>query len=210
MYKNLISKISKRISNFLTVEIEKPRIVPLSDFNILLNKIEVCDVVLVEGRSRSARVITWITRSIWTHSALSIGTLESQSAKVKSIILDKYPDISLSCPLLIESQLGMGVIVSSLQVYELDHLRICRPSGISEDQKKQVILHAVQEIGLPYDARQIFDLARFFFPWRIVPRRWQSTLFKHNIQKPTKYSCSLLIAMAFLNAEFPIVERHAY
>lgn len=57
----------KKISKFLLYNINKPRIAPLSDYNKLIQHLEICDVILVEGRSLASRVISIITRSIWTH-----------------------------------------------------------------------------------------------------------------------------------------------
>jgi len=53
--------------------------------------------------------------------------------------------------------------------------------------------------------RQIFDLARFLFPWFIMPRRWRSTLFSANPGKSTQTVCSTMIAEAFGNIQFPIL-----
>lgn len=56
-----------------------------------------------------------------------------------------------------------------------------------------------------YDIRQILDLARFLFPWWIMPRRWRSSLFNHNAGSVTKTVCSTLIAEAFGFVQFPIL-----
>jgi len=60
-------------------------------------------------------------------------------------------------------------------------------------------------LGLQYDVRQIFDLARFLIPWTIFPRRWQSSLFSYNPGTSTKQSCSSLLAEAFSSVHFPIL-----
>ena len=65
--------------------------------------------------------------------------------------------------LLVESLLGYGTIVRPLEVYRHDHLRICRPSGITHPDAQHVVRYAVSRLGVDYDVRQIFDLARFFF-----------------------------------------------
>ena len=201
----ITSSVSKWLINFLTCDIDKPRAAPLSDFNRLIHKVEICDVVLVEGRSRSSRAISLVTRSIWTHSALYIGTLDEQPDDVKMALLKCNPTLTGEHPLIIESNMGEGVVVSELCRYKCDHLRVCRPKGITAEQKQLVVAYVVSGLGLPYDNQQIFDLARFFFPWWILPRKWQSSLFRHNVQEPTKHSCSLLIAKAFISAKFPIL-----
>ena len=53
--------------------------------------------------------------------------------------------------------------------------------------------------------RVIFDLARFLFPWFILPRRWRSSLFSKNPGESTQTVCSTMIAEAFGSIEFPIL-----
>ncbi|WP_018300832.1 YiiX/YebB-like N1pC/P60 family cysteine hydrolase [Fangia hongkongensis] len=200
---SLIEKLANKITHFLTTNVEKSRKVPLSDFKALCQNIVPCDVILVEGRSRSAKAINYITKSVWTHSAIYIGTVnEIPSCFNKSMNLIQFQQTDR---IIIESNLGEGVIVTSLEKYKEEHIRICRPTGISENQKITVLEYLSTQIGHPYDARQIFDLARFFFPWWVLPRKWRSSLFQHNAQSHTKASCSLLIANAFINARFPII-----
>jgi len=49
------------------------------------------------------------------------------------------------------------------------------------------------------------DLARFFFPWGVLPRRWRSSLFQHNAGEATRTVCSTLLAEAFGSVNFPIL-----
>ncbi|MED7820394.1 MULTISPECIES: YiiX/YebB-like N1pC/P60 family cysteine hydrolase [unclassified Francisella] len=202
--KKIKTLIYQKISSFLLFNISQPRISPLSDYNKLVKHLEVCDVILVEGRSRAARAISVITRSIWTHSALYIGNFEELTEDIQELILKHNSKLG-SGPLIIESNIGEGVVIKNLNIYELDHLRICRPRNISKIQQNIIINYVLSELGLPYDNQQIFDLARFFCPWWILPRKWHSSLFNHNAQNPTKLTCSLLIATAFIKAKFPIL-----
>ncbi len=71
--------------------------------------------------------------------------------------------------------------------------------------KVRVIAHAIRHLGNDYDVRQLLDLARFLFPWGILPRRWRSSLFQHNAGKPTHTVCSSLLAEAFSAVGFPVL-----
>ena len=51
----------------------------------------------------------------------------------------------------------------------------------------------------------LLDLARFMFPYGVLPRRWRSTLFHHNAGPETRTVCSTLIAQAFQNVSYPIL-----
>jgi hypothetical protein len=68
-----------------------------------------------------------------------------------------------------------------------------------------VVRYAVSRLGVDYDVRQILDLARFLFPWTIMPRRWRSSLFQHNAGSSTRTVCSTMIAEAFAFVQFPIL-----
>jgi len=70
---------------------------------------------------------------------------------------------------------------------------------------QQAIGYAVGRLGSTYNVRQIFDLARFLFPWFIMPRRWRSSLFSANPGASTQTVCSTMIAEAFAHVHFPIL-----
>lgn len=178
---------------------------PLSNFDRILQELRSCDVILIEGRSRVSEVIKLITQSPWSHSALYIGKLcDIQDPRVRDTIKQNYqgPDDQ---PLMLESALGMGTVIRPLDCYRNEHIRICRPKGLLEKDKNDVLRYALSRLGYDYDVRQILDLARFLFPWRIMPRRWRSTLFKTHIGSVTKTVCSTLIAESFTFAHFPIM-----
>ena len=65
--------------------------------------------------------------------------------------------------------------------------------------------YSVSRLGMDYDVRQILDLARFFFPYFILPRRLGSSLFQYSPGQETKTVCSSMIAEAFSFIQFPIL-----
>jgi hypothetical protein len=179
----------------------------LSDYNRLRYEIRPADVLLVEGRSHVSDIIKIITLSSWTHSALYIGRIHDveDPATRRYIMdyLDYEPDPAE--PLVIEALLGKGTVISPLSNYEGYHLRICRPKGISLQDGISVIRHAASRLGTDYDVRQILDLARFMFPYGILPGTWRSSLFEHNFGGPTRTVCSSMLAKAFHSVHFPIL-----
>jgi len=178
---------------------------PLSDFERLSHELKPCDVILVEGRSRVSDIIRWLTNSPWTHAALYIGKLyDIDDSVLRQQITDSY-DGEPNDRLVIESELGYGTVVRSLNVYEEEHLRLCRPSRLSHKDSLQVVRYAASHIGLDYDVRQIFDLMRFLLPWYVLPRRCASTLFKRSAERPARTVCSTMIAESFAHVNFPIL-----
>jgi len=189
----------------LTCVIDTSPQVPLSDYTHVLNKIRAGDVLLVEGRSRISRAINTITKSAWSHAALCIGCFDDiQNPELREKIKQYCPVIE-NTPLLIESRLETGVIILSLSDYQDEHIRICRPKGVSKDKIEKITDYAFQYVGFKYDHKQIFDLARFLVPWFLLPRRWRSSLFTYHAGTTTKMTCSLLIAEAFMSIQYPIL-----
>jgi hypothetical protein len=178
---------------------------PRSDFDRLSYEIRPGDVLLVEGRSRVSEVIKTITQSQWTHSALYIGRLHDIEDEATREHVSWLYDGDPNDPLVIEALLGKGTIITPLHFYSKEHVRICRPSGLLRQDAKRVVAYAVKHLGRDYDVRQLLDLARFLFPYGILPRRWRSSLFEHNVGLPTRTVCSTMIAAAFSSVHFPIL-----
>jgi hypothetical protein len=163
------------------------------------------DVVLVEGRTRVGGIIKLITQSAWTHAALYIGRLhEIEDRTLRNLVVQHYQR-DHSEQLLLEALIGQGTRISPITRYANDHLRICRPHGLSRGDAQAVIGYAIRRLGSDYDVRQLLDLARFFLPWSIVPRRWRSSLFQANAGGATRTVCAGLIAESFGGVDFPIL-----
>ncbi|MDQ7016430.1 MAG: YiiX/YebB-like N1pC/P60 family cysteine hydrolase [Gammaproteobacteria bacterium] len=178
---------------------------PLSDYQRLSYEIRPGDVLLVEGRSRVSEVIKCITLSSWTHSALYIGRLHDIDAPEMRGLIEKHYPAKPDEQLIIEALLGEGTVIRPLNSYENEHLRICRPKGLSRQDSQYVVNHLIANLGLDYDIRQLLDLARFLFPYNILPRRYRSSLFSHHVGTPTRTVCSALIAQAFASVRFPVL-----
>ena len=201
---NPFSWLGRQVIDWLIRE-DEPSGVPQCDFERLSFEIRPCDVLLVEGRARVSEVIKTITQSQWTHSALYIGRLHDiEDENVREHVSWLY-DGDPSDRLIIEPLLGEGTVVSPLKKYAGEHVRICRPAGLSRADAGRVLAFAVKHLGREYDVRQLLDLARFLFPYGIIPRRWRSSLFEHNIGMPTRTVCSTMIASAFSSVHFPIL-----
>jgi Permuted papain-like amidase enzyme, YaeF/YiiX, C92 family len=202
--KRLTQWIGRRITHWLSKE-GPASDSPLCDFNRLCYELRPGDVVLMEGHSRVGEVIKLITQSPWTHSALYIGRIyDIQDPDLQDRVRFFYhgdPEQQL----LLEALLGQGTIISPLAKYRLEHLRICRPEGLAPQDAQRVVAFAVRHLGTDYDVRQLLDLARFLFPWGVLPRRWRSSLFQHNAGKPTRTVCSSLLAEAFGAVDFPVL-----
>jgi len=197
-------RLWRHITDWLTKEGSMHE-VPLCDFRRLSEQLRPGDVLLVEGKARVSDVIKLITQSPWTHAALYIGRLKDiQDQALREVIVEYYQQ-DYSSQLIIEALLGQGTRIAPLAKYEGANLRICRPDTLTPADAQRVIAYATRRLGSDYDVRQLLDLARFFFPWTILPRRWRSSLFEHNAGGPTRTVCSCLLAEAFSTVNYPIL-----
>lgn len=181
-----------------------PRDHGLSDFDKMRGELKPCDVLLVEGRSRADRVIQMISLCPWSHAALYIGRpLDIADPDLKTIIghfFNGTPDT----PLVAESILGQGIILRPLQVYENDHLRICRPKSLSDKDAEQVTRFAISRLGAYKEGQYLFDLLRFFLPWSLFPHGWRGPLFRRWAGRHTKNKTCAFVAECLGFIQFPI------
>lgn len=180
--------------------------IPPCDFNRLKYEIRPGDVLLIEGRSRVSNIIRTITQSPWTHAALYVGRLHDiddyNLRKLAVHHLGKRENVRL----IVEGLLGKGTVVAPLTTYKPNHIRICRPIGLSPEDAQLVIAYAIKALGKrKYSVRHLLDLARFVLPWSILPRRWGSVLFRTRKGQAEEGICSTLIAEAFTTVKFPIL-----
>lgn len=201
---NISEWIIEKVGLWLLQE-SPPRRGYLSDFDQISQVIQRADVLLIEGRSRASNIIRHVTQSPWSHAILYIGRIDEITDPTFHRIVERNSKYPPETQLIIESELGLGTMISSLEKYRYDHIRILRPRGLSQDAVPQVVNYAISRIGRSYDVRHLLDLFRFLFPWGLFPRRWRSSLFQHNALQPTRDICTTMIANAFHSVHFPIL-----
>lgn len=211
MLVKLFKSLSDTITNWLIHEPPYQGI-PLCDFERIRYEVRSCDVLLIEGRSRVSEVIQSITQSSWSHAALYLGRLHDiEDPKIRNLVSTQF-DGSPDTQLIIEGIMGKGTVITDLVTYKKDHIRLCRPRGLSPQDAQQIIAYGVRKLGYAYDIRHVLDLARFLLPWTLFPRRFRSMLFQYHPGESTRTVCSTMIAEAFNSVEFPIlplIKRHA-
>jgi len=198
------AKVVKTLTKWLTYE-KSTAEVPLSNFDRLRHEIRPCDVILIEGRSRTSEVIKVVTQSRWSHAVLYLGRIHEIESPFSRRRIKELYDGQPDTQLIIESELGFGTIIRPLSVYDRDHVRICRPREITYQDSQSVLNNAVRQLGSNYNVRQILDLFRFLLPWSVLPRRWRSSLFRTHAGKQTETVCSTMIAEAFGSIQYPIL-----
>ena len=175
----------------------------LIDFERLKVDVRPGDVILVEGRTQVGQIIQIVTHSRWSHSAMCVGLLAQFKQHLPKDL--DTSTLDANTVYLIEAELGKGTILTPIDEYKDYRVRVCRPAGLTHSDQTSVVCYAVKRLGTEYNVRQLADLARFLFPYGILPRKWRSSLFEHNAGPETKIVCSTLIADAFQAVKFPVL-----
>jgi len=204
MRKSFAEWVIGKLSSWLLKELP-PQRAYLSNFKKVCEEIKSADVLLIEGRSRASKIIKQVTQSPWSHAVLYIGRIDDITDLSCHEKVKQYCDCTTESQLIIESEIGLGTIISIVEKYKNDHIRILRPDALTDDDTQKVIQFAIGRLGKKYNLRHLLDLARFLFPWSLYPRRWRSTLFQHNALQPTEDICSSMIAKAFQSVRYPIL-----
>ena len=164
------------------------------------------DVLLVEGDQRISQVIRYLTQSSWSHCALYVGDeLLKGDPRRAAELRQRYGDEAQH--LIIEAESGVGVCASPISKYQRFNIRICRPQGLHRDDVDTVLAYVISQLGRRYDVRHIFELARFFFPVSIVPRRWRRAALTFGSQDGRAVICSSMIGEAFARVGYPILPQ---
>lgn len=191
------------VIRYLTAELPGyQRRVP-NDMELLHAHVSPGDVVLVEGKSRISQVIMYLTQSSWSHAAMYIGdALLRWGGPRAEEALDRWGHDAAH--LVIESDMKDGVIVVPLSKYERHNLRICRPHGLVSEDVERVLTEMLLHLGLRYDRRNIFDLARYLTPFHLLPRKLRRRPLYLGSSSSREVICSALIARAFYKVGYPV------
>ncbi|WP_439923787.1 YiiX/YebB-like N1pC/P60 family cysteine hydrolase [Nitrobacter sp. JJSN] len=190
----VLDTVGKWIAAYLQKEVPGYEPFTPSDPEHLRGLIQEGDVLLVEGNSRISGIIKYLTQSTWSHAALYVGPIDGASEA------DGEPHV------LIEAEIGAGVTSAPLSKYFPYHTRLCRPVGLSYEDRVTVCRYAINRIGFGYDTKNIVDLMRYLVPLP-VPQRWRRRMIAFGSGDPTKIICSALIAQAFGAVRYPILPK---
>ena len=193
-YNNALNKFGKFLTKLLVRESSGYKPYTPSDPQTLSRILEPGDVLLIEGNQFVSASIKYLTQSTWSHAAIYVGD-----------ILTKDPNKTTKRHCLIEVTLQEGCVSAPLERYRRYNTRICRPVGLTKEDRQQVVDFMVSKIGLKYDTKNILDLLRYFFPTPPIPVRWRRRLIAFGSGEPTKAICSSLIAQAYQAVQYPIL-----
>jgi len=188
---SLLDRIGWTLAHYLSSESTGYQPYTPSDPETLAATLQPGDVLLIEGNQRLSSAIKYLTQSTWSHAAFYVGDR-----------LARYGDVENT---LVEVTVEEGCVASPLSKYRNYNTRICRPVGLSDGDRDTAIDFMIASIGLRYDLKNIFDLARYLLPTPPVPVRWRRRMIAFGSGDPTRAICSSLIAEAFGRIRYPIL-----
>lgn len=180
------------LARFLSRPLASYRPIATSSFETLDATLRCGDVLLVEGNTRIAVAIKYLTQSTWSHAALCLGR-------------QSFGDRDFGCNVLVEADLQEGIRLVPASSYAPFHTRICRPAGLSAEELATIVRLALARLGHQYDLKNVFDLARFLLPAPPVPTSMRRQLLMLGSGEPTRAICSTFIAQLFQAVRYPIL-----
>src|SRR3984893_4490879 len=190
----VLDSIGRGIARYLEKPVRGYEPFTPSDPAALRLSLEPGAALRVEGNSRISSAIKSLTQSTWSHAALYVGAIPGANTR------DCEPHV------LIEAEVGEGVVSSPLSKYYSYHTRICRPVGLSQEDCESVCSYAIDRVGFDYDFRKVIHVMRYWIPLP-VPQRWRRRMIALGSGNPTRIICSALIAQAFDVVRYPILPK---
>ena len=167
----MLDTIGKLIARYLQHEAIGFEPFTPSDPERLRTIIQPGDVLLVEGNNRISGVIKYLTQSTWSHAALFVGPI------------DGAYEPNGEQHVMIEANIGEGVVTAPLSKYYAYHTRVCRPVGLSYEDRETVCRYAINRVGFGYDTKNIVDLMRFLIP-TADPAEVAAADDRHGLRRP--------------------------
>src|SRR6266851_2466410 len=177
---NIFSRILDRLSDYaidlLTRPLKTYTLHIPNDMAALKRYVRKGDVILVEGNERISECIKYLTQSSWSHAALYVGDEPiRRNPALKSGLVTQFGDEAKF--LMVEALVESGVVLSPVAKYRDFNMRISRPYSLSPADLAEIMDEALRAVGDTYDLRNVVDLARFFLPVSLVPRRFHRVAF---------------------------------
>ncbi len=189
---SVLDRVGHRIGRYLSRPVASDFLTPPTPPDVLLRTLLPGDVLLVEGNTRISGIIKYLTQSTWSHAALYVGdALADRPGAPRQAF--------------IEADIVDGVRAVGVDAFAGLPSRICRPSGLLQDDLQAVLHFAIERLGHQYNLRNIIDLGRYLFPTPPVPQRFRRRMLTLGSGDPTRAICSTLIAQAFQSVRYPIL-----
>ena len=187
----LLAQTRARLIGALVVYLAKPikhySPATTADAGSLARVLDRGDVLLSDGDTRVAALVKRFTRSTWSHVSMYVGPLE------------EGPD-----PLcIVEADIAAGVRSIRLSELKALQVRVLRPIGLNDMDRRRLADWVVSRIGSEYDLAHAWVLGRNLLRLPLPTRLRSSPNTTANSAK--RFICSSLLAHAFALVGYPIL-----
>lgn len=208
------ANLKQKIEDFITLVLTRLLTTPLRSYEVrvpnsltgLKQQLRKGDIILVSGDQRVSMVIKYLTQSTWSHTAIYIGDDLRRHDLARAKELDERFGEDARF-LILEADNDDGVSCAPITKYVNHNLRVCRPRDLRREDFDRLMKYLLERLGLKYNFRHIFELARYFFPVSIIPRRFRKVALHYGGEHKHEVICSTLLARAFRSIGYPILPR---
>ena len=185
-----LSRLVDAVALYLAKPAKQCRAATAVDTQALCAMLRHGDVLLTDGNTHMAAIVRRLTRSPWSHVAMYVGPLEDG------------PDPRC----IVEADVADGVRAVPLSAFQGQRVRVLRPTGLEDADRRRLADWVVRRIGAEYDRAHAWALARRLLGLQLASRSPapSSTM----AQGATRFICSSLLAQAFLLVGYQIVPIH--
>jgi Permuted papain-like amidase enzyme, YaeF/YiiX, C92 family len=200
----LRQRVVRLATRLLTKPLKRYHRPARNDLASLRRFIKKGDVLLVEGDQRVSEVIKYLTQSSWSHAAIYVGDeLWRRYPTERPALREQFGNDAQH--LIVEALVEEGVVAAGLSKYIDFNMRVCRPFNLRREDVQCLLDEVITHIGYRYDVKNLIDLARYFLPVSLVPRRFRPRALAFGSGIPTQVICSSMIARAFGKVRYPIL-----
>lgn len=174
-----------------------------NELDILKRSLRKGDVLLVEGDQRISAIIKYLTQSSWSHAGLYIGDeLIKRGGPDAERARERFGD---GADHLVVEALFEGVVASPVEKFEEFNVRIARPHRLQSGDSKLILDDAIAAIGLPYDLRNVLELAWHLLVATLRPRHTRRHGLRLGSGTTRDVICSSLLGRLFHKVDFPVL-----
>lgn len=176
----------------------------LSDFDRVRELVRPGDVLLIDGRSRLDARLRRILQTRWTQAALYLGRLKDLRDPSLRATVTEYLPCEPDTQLILRALPHGGIQLQVLPELQGEHLRLCRPRGLGEEDAQTVIRYGLSRLGVV--SRLRWPEALFLMlPWGLLPERWRRPLLMRYAGRMLRALNGSTIGEAFSFIQFPVL-----
>ncbi len=194
---------TSRLIRWLYTKKESPN-ASWCDFSQARHLFEPTDVILVDGSTLADRKVKAISGSRWSQVCLYIGRLHDIRNTSLRATLSEHLQCQTDAQLMLKVDLVQGIHITTVNELHQQHFRVCRPRGLSEDDKQTVINYAISRMSLRPKHAWWPAVRLLLVPWSLFPSRFRLRLFRYLSGRRLRRAVGGTVGDAFSFIQFPI------